>query len=1712
MAAAKLAAELDDTATLTARQREQLRGWSSLAQWIGTDKGTAAAGRIEETWPGYTAIANASILNAYYTEPAVIDTVWAWLSRNGVTHGHGFEPGCGRGDWMACAPRTVTFDAVDIDPISVKVARLLTGRHVTQARIEEWDISRSTRPDVAGYDLVVGNVPFSSIRPAINNPHRDNLHNVAVARSIDMLRPGGVAAILTSRFALDAEASRGWRRRLADQVDLVAAFRLPAGTHRSAGTDVVTDLLILRRPIPAETRPAPDWIDTIEVALGGEIFRHNEYFNAHPQRVLGCYEPGGAYRRENLNVVTDQHPDRLLADALSTVEVDYHPTGAAPQPVVPVVVSSTGRHLPTGSIVADPVSATGFSRDGCVHKATRANRHQLAGLCQLRDHALDYLDQPSDEGRSELADLYHAYRASYPPLNSYQLKAIDPSRGEEASQDGEETTRFKRRYPNYDGFRSDPSWWTVAALEAFDDDTGGGVPAPILQRPILDTDRDRWPATADSLTLAVANSLARFHRLDEDYIAAQLDVTLDEACGHLAAVAFEIPDGGWEIAATYLAGDIVGKLDQAHTAATLDSRYARNITALQAVMPTPLTQGEINPELGVTWLTADDITHFVHDTAGGGQAQVFYHPPTGRWTSEGWALTGPAQYRSDRYNVLEQVLRACNATPVTITTTTIGFDGSERTVIDPEATAAEQLARDNLNEALQTWCWSDPLRASELVERYNRRYNRYQPVHYDGSHLTLPGLAADFTPRPHQKDVVWRILTTSDTGVLMAHGVGAGKTAAMIIAGHETRRTGRVEGTTLYAVPASMVEQFSRDYLRLYPAARVIAPRDTDRDSIREFAARVATGDFDAAICSHNAVKAIPLHPDTHAEQLRRRLDDLTGADPATTMSRRAARNLEKQLERMREQLKALTCAAEDPTITYFDRMNIGMLFVDEAHLAKNIALNTTRQGLPMPEPSQLAEAVLARADMVRARHGHNAVVMATATPVTNSPAEMWVAARLVAPIALAKAGIEHFDGFAANFLSPVESIEYTAGGKLKMVTRLADYRNFPDLARMFRSFGDVRETDQLGFRLPVLDGGQAHVHVAPPSAQQLDVAGWARERADGQHIDLGATRVDPVIAILGVARAAALHPATISEQTCQRWATHGYPNLAFDWDEPNPKLIVAADTIAAIHHRTSHRTYPDSTIAGAAQAVFCDQGTPDPSGGPSVYRIVTDMLVDRGVPREQIAWVHDWPDPATRQTLWDQIRNGQIRIVIGSTMQMGIGVNIQTRLYAAHELTAPYRPDWLTQAEGRMIRQGNHHDRVEIHRYVSERTADATSWQILQRKAHFIQIAMSHPDRLTRDLRDESVHTPAEEYAQIAALATGDQRHIELAALAATVTRLERAERAHHAAIASQQRSITQAERTLDELRTRIDAINTLTPQLTSEPAAIGEQLTRLRWGEHTFTLDGITYTARRDDYQLNLTIPGTGLSISIERGRLNPQDGGRGLGTSILNLHRNLPTHLDELAQRVERTIRQRDAELDRPVPAEFPRANDLRQARTRHAELLTALQPNQTPPSGDGAVEQAAPVDVDDRDHPIFGQHTPTVQERWSWVGAYDHYDPTRPAHWGNRAKTDESWAAAVNEHATSPSNQHPSRRHDIGVFRGVTITARITATTMLLAPRVPGDGTKLPMFETPPGRLDPEAFADWLARQHHDAHIERNALRAARAATNTANRQHAVGQER
>ena len=1052
----------------------------------------------------------------------------------------------------------------------------------------------------------------------------------------------------------------------------------------------------------------------------------------------------------------------------------------------------------------------------------------------------------------------------------------------------------------------------------------------------------------------------------------------------------------------------------------------------------------------------------------------------------------------------EQVIRACNAKPVTVHVKQQVGD-REITVVDPEATAAEQLCRDNLTEALQVWCWADPERATRLAGRYNRLFNRYRAEQWDGSHLTLPGLAADFTARPHQKDVVWRILASADRGVLMAHGVGAGKTAAMIIAAQETRRTGRIDGTALFAVPGNMVEQFARDYLRLYPAARVLTPHGaTQRDAVREFAARMATGDFDAAVCSHNQLKTIPLSPDVEPRCSSGASPTSTRSTRPTTLSRSAARRWARQLEKEKARLAELKKAVEDPAVTYFDRMGVGMLVVDEAHLAKNIRLNTQRQGLPMPAGSQRAEAILARTDYVRSRHGDGAIVMATATPVTNSPAEMWVAARLVAPHALADAGLDHFDAMAANFLAPVETVEHGADGKLQ--------RRHPPRR--------VQELPRPGPHVPLVRR-RAHHRLARlrPARPRRRQSHRARRRPhpatrDGRRLVRRAGRPpahrrrrrDPRPGHRHLGHRPSRRPAP-GHDLARRRATStpptAIPDLRFSWDEPNEKLITVAERIAEIHHRTADWTYPGLRTARRRPGRVLRRRCPQP-------RRVTVGVLDAHRPAHRTG----------RRPQPDRLGPRHHRPQPAPTV-VGPG-----------PLRPHPDPDRLDDADGR---RGQHPDpalrRPRAHRPLPARLARTS-----RRPPH--PPRQQQPDRRGAPLRhrthrrrqlvaDPATQSPLHRPSDVGPRADdprparrvrrhrrrGVRHHRRDRHRRPTPHRTRRAHRRRRPASSAPSAPTTPHATPKAARSATPNAASAGSPtrsppstrsaRTTPTPSCIGQRLLAMRWNERTtLQLAGVTYDAHRYD-GIRLEIPGTGIWTRIDGDRLHPEDEGRGLGQRILNLHDRLPTERAEQVERIERARRQIDAERARPVPAEFPRRS--RAARDPATTRPAARRPDAQTRTGRataGADGQRRPTTADRSTspsrpragHPVFGQ--PATAHRGTLRLGRPPTTATTPA------SSCGATEPAVPTRGPLPSTRSVSTR-PTGTPPDDTTSASSTASTSRPASTTPpseieprhayAKNGNYPTFTAHPGRVDPNRLSAWLDTMRSLAVTERNELR-------------------
>ncbi|MEQ1698583.1 MAG: hypothetical protein ABMA25_00655 [Ilumatobacteraceae bacterium] len=1553
---------------------------------------------------------------------------------------------------MLNAPAGCSFDAVDIDPVSVTVAAAITGQNITCTGIEDWHPARSSRTDgTVGYDFAVGNVPFSSIGPGRNNPHHDNLHNYAIDHAVRMLRPGGVAALLTSRFTLDSRNSR-FRERLAQSADLIAAVRLPSGSHRQCGTDAVTDLLILRKPHPGETRPNADWIHTSPIH-GITGTQHNSYWESHPDHVLGSYQQGGAHGGTNVEVLND-HLDTVaeqLANLLHQYDPRYQPAGDTPdqasfQRAQQRASERDGIRYPAGTIHANPDGS--FTRDGQPFQCPATQADQLTALIGLRDLTYRYLAAPDDTVRDEMAATYQAYTQRFGYINTFttgwkrtKLRPDQEPDVDDIVEERDDGTRVvltaSRNHPPMGRFRTDPGWWVVASLETFDDLTMTGQPAGLLTRDTI-REASRWPEQADTPATAVANSMSRYGTIDPAYVCTQLGIQPSELHDRLDGIAYLRPDTTYELAATYLAGDVVTKLEQATQAAATDSRYAANVTALRDAQPAPLTAAMITPTIGVNWITPSEYADFVHHLTSS-RATINYHAPTNAWEINGY-INSPAKWSTKRRTtkaLLEEMLT------MTATLVTTEIDGNR--IVDVEATAEAQDRREDIQSEFRTWLFADTERTATIVDRYNRTFNRWATQKWSGEHLSFEGLAADFEPREHQRDVVWRILNTTDRGTLLAHGVGAGKTAAMIIAGHEARRTGRVNGTNVYAVPKSMVDQFALDYLRLYPAARILTP-PAGPDGRREFLARLATGDFDAAICSHQTFTSIPITVETQRAALEQRLVDLT--PPAgNDWSRTLHSQLERARKKVQERLDRLDDNA-DQTLIPLEHLGIGMLFVDEAHIGKNIQI-VSKQTQLANRPSARADDLLTKCDWIRANNGPGNLVFATATPVTNSPAEMWVFSRFLDTDALDRQNLRHFDAFAANYLQGVAQLEFDAGGNLSLKTRYAEYTNLPDLARAFRAYADVRATNTTGVALPRVRDGRPSVHIAQPTTDQNAVSEWLSRRADNP------TRGDAIVAVYSTGRASALHPKAISQDTIDK-----FTGPALHDATPTGKILDAAREIARIYHETGNRYYPPTRPgvddpAGASQLVFCDLGVP--GSHFNVYDLLQRELTARGVDHRHIEYIHD--HPTDRETLFQRVRAGHTRVLIGSTQQMGVGVNVQHRLAGVHELTAPWRPDWLEQAEGRAIRQGNHNDTVEIHRYATAHTLDTVSWQTLERKARFINQAMSDPTDMARIIEDASTVTVAEEYAEIKAAACGDQRIVELASLTAQVNKLTRARRAHEANHHTQRRTIDVYRANIDNSTRQLANIAALPPKpetVTTEPETVTDTIRDLFQNkEHPatgkVTIDGIPFNYSKTFDWLELTAAGTDQRRIWDRHQLlDRKDGGRGIATAILNTTDRI--HSGELASDLRHDVtwyqRQLDTELANPVAEHYPRQGELDQVTRRRDVLQLALaaprtqQPETVTPEPETvsiSTNQQLTAAVD----AVFGTAHYNPQHHNSFIVAYQTHQPNSGAVIPNRhgGVDQDTWARWVETRLQAlPAGVTASV--DIGALNGVELRASTT----------------------------------------------------------------------
>lgn len=1540
------------------------------------------------------AAARRTVLNAHYTDPAYVEPMWQALERLGFQGGRVLEPGCGAGTFIGMAPAGAEMVGVELDPTSAHIAAALYPH--AQVRAESFAQTKIPR----GYfDAAIGNVPFAKLAlhdPAFN-PGNHSIHNHFILKSLALVRPGGVAAFLTSRFTLDA-TNPAARREMHQLADLLGAVRLPSQAHRrAAGTEVVTDLLIFRRRLPGEEAGEQDWEYVRPVQVDEAQIGINDYFQRHPERMLG--RPSvqhGMYNAQDLRVVGDLQrlPDQLREQLVSITDgaVDagltmataaQEQTGAALAPV-----AHADEDLWEGHLSVDE-AGTGFTQltDGVLVpiKVPRAQVKELRALLRLRDQARALLtmeassveDTPELEAeRAKLATGYRDYVAKYGPIN--RVKITDTGR---LDSDGDPIIR-RAVPPVMRTLRTDPFYALITSLERYDEHTGTAVPSTILSERVVHP--KALPQGADTAEEALALSMDVHGHPDLDYIAHLLGVDPEQAREQLRGMVFTDPETGDLLpAAEYLSGNVIIKLDRAREAAATDDAFTENVQALERVIPTPLGADEIEPQIGAVWISPEDYAQFLSELI---EAPVTVTNPYGTiWevqaVSNFRAISEWGTRRVPAARILETSLKQ------QVVTVVDDIDGVRE--VNPTATEEAREKQTAMKERFAEWIWEDPARTARLVAEYNRRFNGIVLRDYtkEGERLRLPGLARSFRPRPHQRAAVARIINEPAVGLF--HEVGAGKTAEMVMGVMELRRLGLARKPVV-VVPNHMLEQFTSEWLQCYPQARLLAAsvEDLQGDKRRRFVALAATNDWDAVVMTRTAFQRIPVSKSVRAAYEARELEAMRAALNAATDKNLTVKRLERKVAAEEERIRAMLDKAEDPGIT-FEQTGIDYVVVDEAHDYKNLRTVSGIQGAAI-KGSIRATDLHMKLEHLRSTRGRRVATFATATPLANSVTEAHVMQRYLRPDLLRAAGVYDFDSWAGTFGQTVTEIEMGVAGGFRQKTRFAKFKNVPEMLRMWHTFADVKTAEDL--KLPVPDLTVRHdgqrLPVTALLEPSVDVAGYVEHLAERAE-RVKSRAVDPtqdnMLKISSDGRKAALDMRLID------------PDV-FLLNTEQSKVAAAAAKIVTIWEENRHRTYHDdageiSPVPGALQIVFCDLGTP--SQDWNVYDELHRQLVDAGIPAEGVRFIHEAKTDNEKARLFAACRSGQVAVLIGSTQKMGVGTNIQRRAVALHHLDCPWRPADLAQREGRIVRQGNENPEVSIYRWVVEGSFDAYSWQTVERKAKFISQVM----RGRLDVREvEDIGDAALSYAEVKALASGNPLLIDREEAAAALARLERLERAYRqnlAGLGAATREATnvleRAERDLPLLQqaaeqvrpTKGDAFRAVINGTTYTDRvqaghAIGQWVAanQQRIRNHYYDERPLGLVAELGGHTIEATsrspllgggpcfalsvkdVPRTSWTVQVENLQTGAGEGGlvRQLENRVAGIADLIPKVIAE-REDAQRRLSEIQAAKDRP----FKYADELAQARTRLAEIETQIQARERQDNGAEPHQEPAVVEA-------------------------------------------------------------------------------------------------------------------------------------------------------
>lgn len=1359
---------------------------------------------------------------AHYTPEPIIRSLWHAAQHLGFTGGRVLEPGMGTGLFFALLPEalrdTARLTGIEYDPVTARIARLVHPR----AHIRCEDYARSTLG--GGFDLAIGNPPFAD-RIVRADPTMTSLglrlHDYFIARSITRLRAGGIALFVTSTGTMD-KANTDARAHIAEMADLLGAVRLPEGSMRAtAGTDVVVDVLAFQKRAPGAARSGAAWTNLVEIAvdlpasvadtddlpeasaeasprhLRQGVVEVNEYFAANPEMVLGTHAQKRGIYGPGLSYTCRPFPDRSnleprLRTALARLPANVFVPSAEPLADEPeqentqprIGTAAEGATVKEGSYVvakngrlAQIIGGTtetvairetaGTKTDGIPLKSAKIIR----ALLPIRDAIRDVLraqvaDQPWAQAQVRLRVAYSAFIRYYGPINHTVISVTkDAETGDE---------RESHRRPNLSPFADDPDCWLVASIEDYDLETGLARMGPIFRERVIAP-----PATPliTSAADALAVTLAATGRVDTDHLADLLERDPAAALVELGSAVFRNPrTETWETSDAYLSGAVRTKLAVAEAAAALDPQYQRNVSALQAVQPEDLRPSDITARLGTPWIAPEIISAFCTEVLGT-ETRIFHSAQVATWSVDTKKFVGTAsgtsEWGTDRRHAGELLHDALNSATPQIYDTFIE-DGSEKRVLNVEATEAAKEKLAKIKDAFTAWIWTDADRTDRLARIYNDRFNNLVNRHFDGSHLTLPGASNIIRLYPHQKRGVWRIITAG--GTYLAHAVGAGKTFTIAAAVMEQKRLGLISKAML-VVPGHCLAQASREFLLLYPTARILVADETNftKDKRARFLARAATANWDAIIITHSAFRFIAVPAAFERGLIEEQLDMYEAAKlEADDDDRTTRKRIEAMREKLAERLESLKDGRDD--MLTIEELGIDQLLVDEAHEFRKLSFATNRTTLKGVDPngSQRAWDLLVKTRFIDQKNPGRALIQASGTPITNTLGELYTVLRFQAQAALEERGIHQFDAWASTFGDTRTELELQPSGTYKPVERFSDFINVPELVDMFRSIADVVQKADLRqyLKLPAIRGGQRELVTATTSQEFRAYQKHLARRIEAIQERTGRPKPgdDILLSVITDGRHAAIDMRLV------------WPDGMNDPNNKLNKLIRSAhqiwlDTAAQRFQRPDGSAYPNP---GAGQLIFSDLGTLEVEAkrGFSAYRWIKEELVRLGVPAAQIAFMQNYKKSTDKQRLFNDFNAGIVRILIGSSGTMGTGANVQQRLAALHHLDVPWLPSQIEQREGRIERQGNQNEQIGIYAYATLASMDATMWQNNERKARFIAAALSG-DRSIRRVEDIGA-SQANQFAMAKAIASGDSRLIQKAGLDNEIARLQRQRAAH--------------------------------------------------------------------------------------------------------------------------------------------------------------------------------------------------------------------------------------------------------------------------------------------------------------------------------------------